>query len=292
MQVVSIIRLVVMVHFEDKNISAYQYAECISARYNNIIKPLSYLGIDHFGYMKIFKNGSYLGLNDNIDYMQKYLSIIKNTGVFFGTDWRCLNQTKYTMVPTSIDGFSKKKDPIMHLAYDFNIWNIFCIYKFDSVDFAEVFCFATGKDKQIDSKFYLDNILLLEQFIKYFKQQAADLIDTTDQRKLAYFEERFNFDAGCTIEKHKIHAFLDKISVGDFYLLGRGGDKVALSKQELKCIKFMSFGNSMKETAKILNLSPRTVESYLNNIKLKTGYYYKSQLIKSFLDSHNIILDA
>lgn len=292
MQLVSIIRLVVMGHFEDKNISAYQYAKAIYARYTDIVKPLSYLGIDHFGYMKIFKNGSYLALNDDLNYMRAYFSTIKNQGEFFKTELCPIAELKYTMVPTVIDEFSRKQDPIMHLAYDFNIWNIFCIYRCDATDFAEVFCFATGKDRQIDSKFYLDNILLLEQFIKYFKQQAADLIDTTDKRKLAYFDERFNFDAGCTIEKHKIHEFLDKISVGDVCLLGRSGDKIALSKQESKCIKFISLGNSMKETAKILNLSPRTVESYLNNVKFKTGYYYKSQLIKSFLDSHNIVLDA
>jgi DNA-binding CsgD family transcriptional regulator len=43
--------------------------------------------------------------------------------------------------------------------------------------------------------------------------------------------------------------------------------------------RFKAQGHAIKEVAKIIDLSPRTVESYLNNVKLKIGITKKSELI-------------
>jgi DNA-binding CsgD family transcriptional regulator/PAS domain-containing protein len=51
-----------------------------------------------------------------------------------------------------------------------------------------------------------------------------------------------------------------------------------LSPQELKCVESRAKGKSMKQTALELNLSPRTVETYLNKARVKTGCPTASQL--------------
>ena len=56
-------------------------------------------------------------------------------------------------------------------------------------------------------------------------------------------------------------------------------EKTALSNREVECIFYLIRGYTVKEIAKALTLSPRTVESYLRNIKFKWGCERKSELI-------------
>lgn len=45
-----------------------------------------------------------------------------------------------------------------------------------------------------------------------------------------------------------------------------------LTTQELACIRFILQGLSYKQTAQMLEISPRTVETYLIRVKRRTGY--------------------
>lgn len=59
-------------------------------------------------------------------------------------------------------------------------------------------------------------------------------------------------------------------------------NKVLLSKRQRECLTLLSIGKTIKETAKLLSISPRTVESYLGNIKMKSGITEKSKLLDAF----------
>lgn len=52
-----------------------------------------------------------------------------------------------------------------------------------------------------------------------------------------------------------------------------------LSVRELECLFLQLRGKTIKQTGEILNLSKRTVESYLDNIKAKFGCQSKSELL-------------
>lgn len=55
------------------------------------------------------------------------------------------------------------------------------------------------------------------------------------------------------------------------------------SKQQTKVMRLLIHGKTVKESARILGLSPRTVEHYVENIKIKTKCNSKSELIEKFL---------
>ncbi len=71
----------------------------------------------------------------------------------------------------------------------------------------------------------------------------------------------------------------DQISVNKFYL----DEKSYFTKRELDCAKRLVVGDTAKEVARYLTLSPRTVETYIENIKRKTKCHYKSQLIRELV---------
>ena len=55
---------------------------------------------------------------------------------------------------------------------------------------------------------------------------------------------------------------------------------VKLTKREQECLTLLMRGKTAKEVAVSLNLSIRTIESYLNNLKYKFNCLSKSQLLK------------
>ena len=52
-----------------------------------------------------------------------------------------------------------------------------------------------------------------------------------------------------------------------------------LTRREKECMDHLILGKTIKETAVIMNLSPRTVEFYLKNIRKRWGCHSKNELI-------------
>ncbi len=69
------------------------------------------------------------------------------------------------------------------------------------------------------------------------------------------------------------------------YVLNLPDDCLALTQKQEACLFFLIRGKTIKETAKILNLSPRTVESHLQAIKNKFNCDCKTQVIEKAIDS-------
>jgi DNA-binding CsgD family transcriptional regulator len=57
------------------------------------------------------------------------------------------------------------------------------------------------------------------------------------------------------------------------------------SKREKECIFYLLRGKTTKQTSEILNLSKRTVDYYIENIKNKTGCRSKSELLVTAIKS-------
>jgi DNA-binding CsgD family transcriptional regulator len=66
-------------------------------------------------------------------------------------------------------------------------------------------------------------------------------------------------------------------------LPGKKFGHVYLSTRESQCLHFFAKGKTAKMIAGILKLSPRTVEHYLENAKIKLNASSKAELIDIFL---------
>jgi DNA-binding CsgD family transcriptional regulator len=63
------------------------------------------------------------------------------------------------------------------------------------------------------------------------------------------------------------------------YEAGVGDEKIKFSKRENECLQYLMAGMTAKETAKELGISYRTVEEYIENMKIKTESANKYELI-------------
>jgi DNA-binding CsgD family transcriptional regulator len=112
----------------------------------------------------------------------------------------------------------------------------------------------------------LENVHIFNAFIGYFKDERKKTID-------ALKNEMIITPYNCEQKEKKIQQHYNF----------KTDNKFSLTPREYECLESMALGRSMKETANELNLSPRTVEVYINSIKLKTGFYTRSQLVSLFL---------
>lgn len=162
--------------------------------------------------------------------------------------------------------------PYQQVVYDvsnyFNIGHAFDI--FDCQDgYVDVCCFAASTQSSEMINTYFNNINNLNNFIRFFKNKITDILSRSDNAFLLPEKMRLNFNSKDISNK------LDPI-----YFSEKGKQ---LSKRETEIILLLIKGKSTKKIAMELNLSLRTIENYLNNIKLKTDSNPKSELLEKMI---------
>ncbi len=153
-----------------------------------------------------------------------------------------------------------------------------------SDDFVEVAGFATKKDNHKIIDFYYKHTSVLEKFTNQFKQTFTEQISvSTFDKRLATFAGKFDMyipDNKIIKEQKMIQSFYE--SIGIHHKVST--DAINFTSTELKILKFICLGYTAKHVATELKISHRTVETHLHNIKQKSGYRYKNDLVKMFQD--------
>ena len=129
--------------------------------------------------------------------------------------------------------------------------------------YIDIFDFAGRVNDQQMTNFYINNRGYLKGFIEDFREQGTKLINTV----------------------------LAPASLSDAYsLCGRKRNifESCLSAREMSCLRLMAMGKTMKQVGQTLNLSSRTIESYLNSAKVKMHCLTLPQLIDLFWKNHYI----
>lgn len=269
---------------DEINKAAFEYNTSVSSILNRICEPLfANSNIKNFRYMRMFNDYTYFSLGTNLEYVKKYLQTIKEPGKVFepakiySTSLLTSKEKKfcYFLWP---DKFSiEEKDPLCNLVYSFDIWNGFTISR-KSTDYVETWSFTTTKDAVGMQQFYINNIQILEYFIKYFESKAADVLKDITPDKLAVFIAPFDLNVSLRIEEDKTKNFFKESHLVKVFIQAQNKN-ISLSHRELECLLYTSMGQSQKQIASTLDLSVRTIESYLNSIKDKANVRYKSELI-------------
>lgn len=169
--------------------------------------------------------------------------------------------------------------------YDFDIWNGLTINEFEEDSFV-AYSFATTKNNLQLSDFFINNLKLFDRFIIYFKQKLQLIVEDNLNNVLIEGTPLTAPAKNTNINKYNqnIKNFLQQTELEKFEFNIK--DKsIKLTKRELQCIHMTSHGKTMKEIASHLSLSQRTVESYLNAAKAKSGLFYKTDIISFFKDS-------
>jgi len=128
------------------------------------------------------------------------------------------------------------------------------------------------------TQIYLNYSSLLKAFIHYFKEKCRAILQSDTVPYLSLCDLIGNSFITSAIQKNKndldkIYKYLKEIGCTDE--LKKAG---LLSPRERECVKLLLKGKSAKESGRILDLSFRTVEHYIENIKHKFQCRYKDEI--------------
>jgi DNA-binding CsgD family transcriptional regulator len=253
--------------------SAFKYNESIIDKYNEISSPLKkHFNINVFGYMKVFDNGEYLSLTNDLKWQEfAFDNIIENSMIFQKANNQ-VEENNYTKLIWP----NKRLDFTFNALYDFNIWNGVSILK-RKENYVESWTFTSTREDEKIQDFLIKEFSALEYFINYFNIVGKEIISTDDKERLAKFIlPKVDKES---LYKNEICNFIESLKIDRYYF----SKNEYITPKEFLCLAHMTFGKTTKEIARELMMSHRTVESHIQDVKLKTSISYRSSLIDFFL---------
>lgn len=208
-------------------------------------------GILFFAYGQFFDDGRCNLLSNNSVLYQHFFK--KNYPLLPSIPDKFLTQKFHYLIPEG----GAYQQAVHDVRQFFNLKNgIDLIEKHDS--YFEMTCFASDTNNTDAVNFYLNNLKFLENFSLSFKESFFDLV-----------------------QKSKI--ILPKDMRASFTGIKKVTQKL-LSNRQSQCLYHLVRGLTAKQIAKVLGLSNRTIEFYLENLKEKFNCPNKSDLIAKAIE--------
>lgn len=232
----------------------------LSPDVSELSKPLHHLGITYFSYTKSYKTGERVYLTNSPRRLEVYFAekdyLLGNTESHPDS-----YQPQTVFWSTLPNQYLYDKCRMMDIDY-----GIFMIEP--NIDYCEYYGFATTVNNPMIVNTYLSYFGLLKQFTSYFKEKARGLIKEVEKSKLTipFYKNTLDIMSNC-----------NGIDAGKKIIITE--HNIKLSKRQIECAGLLLKGLTANEISSLLNLSPRTIETYIDNIKSKFLCRNKTELI-------------
>ena len=270
------------------NKSALEYNISVAPILRDVCAPLfNNFGLNVFTYSHFFNDGTYVDLCTHAKWHERYIAPYASSD-FVRSHVKGVydKEIKYILWDNAP---SPARDKI-HSNFiadscGFDIWHGFSMYRHNKKS-VEAWHFATTKENSRVINFYLNNIKILNRFILYFQDKAADIIYPSDAGKLVIMNDREPLydNVAPIFSGSNVNEFMTQTDIKRHQLQTKNG-VIYLSRREKECLLHLAMLRTTKDMANRMNLSSRTIEAYLNNIKKKTNCYTKSQLMEVFIEN-------
>lgn len=241
----------------------------LASEINQVIAPLvTYFGLDSFNFHKTYNDNSQIRLSNTPDWKRHYLTNkLYQQSIF---ELPAQNYSKNRIIWSNIGTHNIILQEASQFGIKYGITLIEPVH--DGCEF--YFLGTTSDDQNVINK-YLSNFYLLEKFIANFKNSGADIMAATEPHKVIvrdWENNKTKFNASNKIEHF---SFLASIYGYQF------------TRRELECVPLLLKGLSSKQIAEQLQISFRTVEVYIENLKRKTGTHNKNELVSHLSEKFN-----
>jgi DNA-binding CsgD family transcriptional regulator len=259
------------------------YNKEIAAKLQELNKPLAdNFPFSFFAYRRFYNDGNLLYLFNNPMWME---FCFQNSRWHSNSFWQKVAQMNDRQCFVDIWPDFPQDDPVFNAMYSFDMWNgMVCYQKHE--DYIEAIAFVSTRENPQVKLFYLNNMGLINSYVTFFKSKGHDLINSKDKDLLIPYSLDTMPDDD--VRDSNIATFLKQTQLRS-YSLTIGLRDVLLTKREMECICCLSRGATIKEAAKLLGLSPRTVEHYLNLAKEKAHVKGTSELLYAFSKNENVV---
>ncbi|MBS0359093.1 MAG: helix-turn-helix transcriptional regulator [Proteobacteria bacterium] len=237
----------------------------------SLISPLAHqYQINHFGYHKADSHGKRINLTTHPEFSEFFIKEKLYRDAF--TDTFDKYQPGYYLWDfLECREIFKKAEEHSGLAH-----GLIMIRR--HVDNTEFFYFATDSQNKGINNFYINNLNLFDGFCDYFKDAGRQILDEAHKHMLIYptYDDKTTLTSFNHVIPNKFQKIEKFASVTD-----------KLSTREKEYANNLTLGLSIKEIARIMNISPRTAEKHHENIKNKLQVSSNKKLLIRLLGSKN-----
>lgn len=225
----------------------------------DLCKPLfEQYSCNMFVYGKYYSNGEFILLSNQGDWINHHLSHGYSTPA--PTPLKLLAQRESYHFISNEGPFHQAKHDLLTLfstdqAVDFLT---------RENDYCEAVCFSFPSGCNDGYSTIFNNLSHFKYFSKEIKKKASKIFKTAEQNKVLLPQSMRGINFG-----------VPQKNVGFKY--------ENLSIRETEVLTHIVKGNTAKEIGQKLNLSPRTIEQHMKNIKIKMDVQSKSQLINKVM---------
>ena len=251
----------------------------------SICEPLErHFGLDYMGFQSVNKQGHYWGISNlpemalHVAQQQYYM----DSPIIIDPD-KLSSATLHTNYLTYIPYYHR----FTHSAADkFGLKNL-VVYIMKHPEHVEIFTFATSHRINVYANSFLFNTSLINNFVKFFhcrteflrKNISEDFLDLVALKEndfiCAESPEYLNMSNAVMDD------FLQEVNIA-------GIQRSDFTRREAQCIQAYIEGLTAQQTADLYQISKRTVEDYLNNIKSKLNIEKKAQILHSLI-KHDLL---
>lgn len=267
------------------NIRALEYSRKNQQQLMSTLEPLmTNFPIACFVYMELLGSTDYFFMSSDPRWGDEYLMRGSPGETWVHGLKHAASQQQATYITWSL---LESKDPIEQYCVDLGYRYGMNIYKkeegkirvwaFDGLDADCLHFFQTQKE-------------ILEQFTFYFDEQCGNLFaEGRLKRNVAHWATPLELDLNSASQDPLNAASSQKLFSSRYVSLHGPEGPVKLTPRQWEILKKAAQGLSMKEIARTLAISPRTVEDSLQMSKTKVGLLSRDQLSK-FVSSNTIII--
>jgi len=211
-----------------------------------------------FRYFRVYEDGTYMNLSTNHEWLCERVVKIANNGKAFHRPLCSSIKNEFSWYLWE----NSTTDPVMQLFKKHNIAHGITAYR-RLENSVEAWSFGATNEDSFAANFYINNSAFLKAFIESFGMHARDKIEGA---VLAHFSSPVSISFDRQEEERD----------------SEGRTNGGLSVRELQCLRLIGTGKTCKEIARDMGISPRTVESYMNSIRVKLGTHSKSKTAEYF----------
>ncbi len=264
----------------------------------DICRPLSKLNISYFAHVNIDKAGQFSAVSNHPEFHKHYLQ-----QGYHHADIHLANSVltaKYIIWDSLV--CSGESEQMNQDAEALNIRHTFTIIDKNATG-DNFYHFSTHIKEHSFNQTYLSNIDLLEMFVSYFHacmnhskkllkayefkysldKSDAECNINTGSFSLCLGDTRAEFMRELSMPRAGSKTEAKRLQKNNALLIHKDTNQaVALYRQQLKCMVLLMEGHTAREIADKINLSCRTVNHYLENLRNKLGCRTSKELISAY----------
>lgn len=237
--------------------------------------------IKHFDYIRFYDSGEMMYLGTNPEYMMSayrynLLPSAEELKLLHLAQLKNFFLSHHVPLPSGATANPERYNGIIAKQAEFGIYNRLCLVD-RGPNYYRGCAFGVRRSSKSIFTYYINVLSVLEKFVKYFENKVNELdSDTNINNKIVipHFHQKVlpvaenieivQFESDFDFENNRSSLLNDKL----------------FTMRERECLSLIAQGYTMKSAALKLQISPRTVEQHLRNIKDRYGLHTKNQLVE------------